>query len=193
MSKRLKNIKRNSGPCLRMMSLLMNAIEEYSRNMKIKIKSLGVDKLTESSLNSGYLYKDLALDLRSDVSFNNQLNKNETLRDFSAIFDIEAVKNSIKTAFLTSPGENLLDPKYGVDIKQYIFEPVDDFTAEIIKEDILSKLPIMEPRIVVNNVEVVGNEDQNQYDIYLTIDVPSLNVYGLSIKSELSSGGYVII
>ena len=95
-------------------------------------------------------------------------------------------------ALLTSPGEKILNPTYGVDLRQYLFEPIDDFTTELIKDDIEIKLPAMEPRIVLKNVNVVADEDNNQYNIELQIDVPSLDVYGLSIKSELASTGYVV-
>jgi len=159
----------------------------------IKIKSLQVDSLVEQSLKKDYLYKDIEFDLTSEVSFNNQLNKQEYLKDLSVLYDIEAIKNSIVTAFLTSPGDKILSPLYGVDLRQYIFEPVDDFTADIIQEDIESKLPRMEPRITVKNVEVIGDEDANSYYINLQIDVPSLDIRGLSIKSELNSVGYTVI
>ena len=161
--------------------------------MAIKIKSLQVDSLVEQSLKKDYLYKDIEFDLTSEVSFNNQLNKQEYLKDLSVLYDIEAIKNSIVTAFLTSPGDKILSPLYGVDLRQYIFEPVDDFTADIIQEDIESKLPRMEPRITVKNVEVIGDEDANSYYINLQIDVPSLDIRGLSIKSELNSVGYTVI
>lgn len=161
--------------------------------MAIKITSLKIDKLSEKSLKGDYLYKDLKFDLETSVSYNTQLNKREFLNDIEALYDIEAVKNSIKTAFLTAPGQKILNPEYGVDLRQYIFEPIDDFTAEIIKDDIESKLPQMEPRITLRNVSVVGDEDNQTYWIELQIDVPSLDIEGLSIKSELNSVGYTIL
>ena len=70
---------------------------------------------------------------------------------------------------------------------------MDEFTAEDIQDDIERKLPRSEPRIVVKNVSVVGDEDAQEYDVALQIDVPSLGVKGLSIKSKLNSTGYSII
>lgn len=160
--------------------------------MAIKIKSLEAPSVSKKALGNGFLYKDLALDLSPSYSYNSQLNRNEVLKDVQAIFDIESVKNSVVNALLTSPGEKILNPTYGVDLRQYLFEPVDDFTTELIKDDIEIKLPAMEPRIVLKNVEVIGDEDNNQYLIELQIDVPSLDVYGLSIKSELAATGYTV-
>jgi phage baseplate assembly protein W len=160
--------------------------------MAIKIKSLEAPPVSKNALEYGFLYKDLSLDLSPSYSYNSQLNRNEVLKDVQAIYDVESVKNSVVNALLTSPGEKILNPTYGVDLRQYLFEPIDDFTTDLIKDDIEIKLPLMEPRIVLKSVNVVADEDNNQYNIELQIDVPSLDVYGLSIKSELASTGYVI-
>lgn len=160
--------------------------------MSIRIKSLKVDPLYEKNIERKYLYKDLGLDLKQEVFFNKQLNKNESLKDLAPIYDIEAIKNSIKNAFLTSPGDKILNPEYGADLRQFIFEPVSLLTEFAIRETILDRLPIMEPRIELVNVVVVGNEDDKSYNITIQINVPSLNIKGLSIISELNSTGYVI-
>lgn len=159
----------------------------------IKIKTLEASPLTIDSLEQKHLYKDIDFDLEPAYSFNNKLNKKEFQKDIQALFDVEAVKNSIVTAFLTAPGQKILNPTYGIDLKRYLFEPVDDFTADIIQDDIQNKLPRMEPRITIENVTVIGDEDAQQYDINLQINIPSLNQYGISIKSELSTSGYTIL
>lgn len=161
--------------------------------MQIKIPSLQASELSRKSLNEDYLYKDLFLDLKPQVYLNRQLNKTQYLKDVEALYDLESVKNSIRTAFLTSPGDKILNPTYGVDLRQYLFEPIDEFTIDIIKDTIMNKLPIMEPRVQLEMVNVYGNEDENTIYIELQINVPSLGVYGLSLKSELNSVGYVIL
>lgn len=161
--------------------------------MNIKIKSIESDALTKRSLERDYLYKDVFLDLRPSVYLNRQLNKKEPLKDIDALYDVEAVKNSIMTALTTSPGDKILTPKYGIDLRRYLFEPIDDFILDIIKDDIETKLPIMEPRVQVVNVDVQGNEDYNEIYITMQINIISLNVYGLSIKSQINSTGYMIL
>jgi phage baseplate assembly protein W len=161
--------------------------------LSIKIKSLGASKLAGLSLDKGYLYKDVEFDLTPSVSFNSQLNRNETLKDIQALYDLEAIKNSIVNCFLTAPGQKILSPLFGIDLRQFLFEGIDDFTSDIIQETIERKLPRMEPRIKVSNVTVIADEDANQYNITLKIDVPSLDIYGVSIRSELNSIGYTIV
>lgn len=161
--------------------------------MAIKIKSLKVGELEEKSMKNDYLYKDLSLDIENAVYYNKQLNKNVKINDIAVIYDVESVKNSIRTALLTTPGENILNPEYGADLRQFIFEPVDKFTTLIIKNLIEDELPRMEPRVQIENVNVVGDEDNNTYYIQMQINVPSLGITGLSIKSELNSTGYTIL
>ncbi len=159
----------------------------------IKIKTLKAPDITIDALDQEFLYKDVAFDLQPTYSYNNVLNRKEYQKDIQAIFDIESVKNSIVTAFTTSPGQKILNPTYGVDLKQYLFEPVDNYIAQIITDDIETKLPRMEPRIKVHDVMVVPDEEQQQYTITFQIDCPSLNVYGVSIRSELKTSGYTIV
>jgi phage baseplate assembly protein W len=161
--------------------------------MAIKIKSLEANSLDKTSLDNGYLYKDLALDLNPAYSYNSQLNRKEFLKDVQASYDVQAIKNSIVNAFLTAPGDKILNPTYGIDLRRFLFEPIDDFTTEIIKDDIQTNLPLMEPRITIDNIFIYPDEEENQYDIELQINVPSLGVYGLNIKSRLNSSGYTVL
>jgi phage baseplate assembly protein W len=161
--------------------------------MKIQIKTLKSEELYDKSLEKGHLYKDIKFDLEPSIAFNSQLNRQEVLKDVAAIYDEEAVKNSIRTAFLTSPGQKILNPTYGIDLSQYLFEPVSFFLADIIEDRIKEELPIHEPRVELENVRVEGDPDNNIYYINLQINIPSLNTYGISVKSELNTSGYSIV
>lgn len=161
--------------------------------MNIKIKSLESSKLERESVKKDYLYKDISFDLEPSFSYNNQLNRRENLKDIQSLYDIEAIKTSISNAFLTTPGQKILNPTFGLDMRQYLFEPIDIYTAEIIQDDIEVRLPLAEPRVKVENVSVVANEDLQEYIIELQINVPSLGIKGLSIKSKLNSTGYTIL
>lgn len=159
----------------------------------IKIDSVAVSKAEETALKRNYLYKDLFLDLKNSYSYNTQLNRKEELKDIAGIYDIESIKNSIANALLTSPGEKILNPLFGIDLRRFIFEPVDIFTTREIRADIEENLPRFEPRVQLEQVEVEALPEQQQYNIQLQINVPTLNVYGLSLRSVLNSNGYNFI
>ena len=45
--------------------------------------------------------------------------------------------------------------------------------------------------IVIEYINVVALIDEMEYDIELNLSVPSLNVYGLSLKTALNNDGYI--
>lgn len=161
--------------------------------MSIKITSLKKSDIDQKSTENGYLYKDINFDLEPQYFFNNQLNRKERLKDVQAIFDVESVKNSISNCFTTSPGQKILNPTFGIDLRRFLFEPINKYTAEVIKDDIINKLPKMEPRISIQNLRILAKPDDNEYEIYLQINIPSLDITGLSIKSKLNTNGYSIL
>ena len=159
----------------------------------IKIDTVSVSKADDNAIKQNYLYKDLFLDVKNSYSYNAQLNRKEELKDVAGLYDIESIKNSIANALLTSPGEKILNPEFGIDLRRFLFEPVDVFTTQEIRADIEENLPNFEPRIELERVDVEALEDEQQYNIQLQINVPSLNVYGLSLRSVLNSNGYNFI
>jgi hypothetical protein len=159
----------------------------------IKLTDISVNSLDNTSLEQGYLYKDLFLDITPSVYYNSQINKKVTLRDVQGSFDEQAIKNSLTNIFLTTPGQKILSPEFGLDLRRYLFEQVNDFNAFQIQDDILNRLPEMEPRVQVINVVVRPIPDQHEYYITLQINIPSLNIYGLSLQSLLNNNGYFVL
>tara|TARA_R100000152_G_C6667067_1_gene104389 strand:- start:181 stop:669 length:489 start_codon:yes stop_codon:yes gene_type:complete len=159
----------------------------------IKIPELSVSKLENISLQNDYLYKDLFLDLETAVYYNRQLNKGQQLRDIKGLFDLESIKNSITNIFLTAPGQKILNPEFGIDLRRHIFEQITPFEEEWIRDDIQRGLPRMEPRIQLENVDVIAKPDENRFDVFLTINVPSLNAYGITLEGRLNNEGYYTV
>ena len=159
----------------------------------IRISDVSVDKRDNAALEGGYLYKDLFLDLEPTVYYNKQLNKQVILKDVQGSYDLQAIKNSIINIFLTSPGQKILNPEFGLDLRRYLFEPVNSSTAYKIKYDINTKLPGQEPRIQIQNVNVDAITDAQEYYIALQINIPSLDAYGRTLKSLLNSNGYYVL
>ena len=135
----------------------------------IKISDVSVDKADDAALNQGYLYKDLFLDIVNRVSYNKQLNRTIEIRDVQGLYDLESIKNSIVNIMMTSPGQKILSPRFGIDLRRYIFEPVSNFTSFEIRSDIKDKLPRFEPRIELEKIGVKANIDNQEYRISLQI------------------------
>lgn len=94
------------------------------------------------------------------------------------LVNVKAVFNSIKNIFSWTPGERILNPEFGSNLKQLLYEGITDFTSEQITAEIRRCISEYEPR--VNVVKIINSSDINdtenntiQIDIIFTI--PSLS------------------
>ena len=161
--------------------------------MNIKLTDLQVSEEEENALAKGYLYKDLMLDLSYKYAYTGTLHKKQKINDIQALYDIEAIKASLRNIFLSSPGDKILNPEFGLDLRQFLFEPVNITYADVIMRRILEDSYEMDERIQFDDVEVIANEDEQEYLITMAISVPTLSVKNLSIKAELSSSNGLTI
>jgi|TARA_R110002020_G_scaffold28212_2_gene90259 phage baseplate assembly protein W len=159
----------------------------------IKLSNLSVDTSDKAALKGGYLYKDLFLghDMNR-VTYNSQYDASNEIRDVQGMYDLLSIENSIKNIFGTIPGQKILSPTFGMDIRNFIFEPVTQFRGRILTGEIGSAIAQQEPRVQNVHVEVTAHEDIQEYSITTTYDIRSLDTYGISLKSVLNSSGHFI-
>jgi len=136
------------------------------------------------------LYKDLKLDLQPNYTQNQQLEKRRERKDIQIAEDLGAIKNSLFNLFTTVPGQKILNPIYGLNLTQYLFVPISTTQAQIIGETIFTGIRKYEPRVNIITINVETDYDNNQYNIYLVLSIPSLNITQISLKGVLSESGY---
>jgi phage baseplate assembly protein W len=142
--------------------------------MAIKLKSL--ERIASSYTEQQYIYKDLFLDLaKTNIKAPGYQIPVPGI-DIKASFDIGAIRNSLQNLFGTTPGERFLFPEYGLDLRRYLFFPVNEGTGEAIRNRINTAINIWEPRVRINNIQVIPEPDNNQYIINIILDIPSLNL-----------------
>ena len=88
----------------------------------------------------------------------------------------EANKNNIINYFLTNPGERPANPLFGGGLRNFIFEQISFENLDFLKEDINTKLQQFFPDVVINEVEVIGNEDQNEVVVNLQYAVSNTGI-----------------
>lgn len=148
---------------------------------------------TNTASKKTYTYKDIHLDLQSNSLINNNLNQTSEVNDFKADYDVEAIKTSLKTLFNTVPGQKLLNPVYGLDLKKFLFEAVSNTNATKLERIIYSEINTFEPRVVTDKVVVVPSPETLEYIITIQLSVPTLNITSLTLKSSLNNSGYNFI
>ena len=107
--------------------------------------------------------------------------RNPFTQDVSQVSNDNAIKQSLKNLVMTQPGEKLFQPQIGSGVRQLLFEPMDGFTADAIRDDILNTVGQHEPRITINNLAVVEQYDANQFNV--TIDY---NIVGQPLVETVS-------
>lgn len=106
--------------------------------------------------------------------------------DIEVLEDEKAVLNSIKNLFSVRKGEVYLNPDYGLPLYRYIAEPLHVSTAERIGEELHSAILKWEPRVTVQDIYVVPNENLYMYHIKINLVITKL-------KKQLSfSGGFSV-
>lgn len=79
--------------------------------------------------------------------------------------DIEA---SLKILLGTTAGERLMFPKYGLNLQEILFDPMNTTAQTLLKDRIRTVLLVYEPRINVLNVEL---DMSHFYDGRLQVDI----------------------
>ena len=161
--------------------------------MAVRLDNLKLTSSEEKSLESGYLYKDVKLDLKSTRFGKPQLYSEQTLKDLDELQDGQAVINSVKNILTTTPGQKLLNPTFGLDFRSYLFEPVNTTTSYFLAQFIYSNLGVQEPRVSLEGISIESIEDQNQYNIEIKYSIPKLDINDLSLNATLNKDGYVLV
>ena len=94
--------------------------------------------------------------------------KHPVTNDIVVSKDASAIKQAIVSLLLTNKGERLMNPKYGSDIRSYLFEPLDYGTAAQIKANIRSTIDRFEPRISVSDIKCYPNFNDNGFDVEMS-------------------------
>lgn len=70
--------------------------------------------------------------------------------------DVDQIKSDLLILLLTQPGERVMLPEFGTDLSKFFFEPNDSSVLDQIREEISRAISTWEPRIAVQNIEVLN-------------------------------------
>tara|TARA_R110000765_G_scaffold13757_2_gene40978 strand:+ start:367 stop:747 length:381 start_codon:yes stop_codon:yes gene_type:complete len=83
----------------------------------------------------------------------------------------QATKQNFKCLILTSPGERIMDPDYGVGLRQFLFEPGTEALKPKITSLIKQKSRKYMPFIKINRIKYdFGTTDRDRYKLSLVIE-----------------------
>jgi phage baseplate assembly protein W len=98
----------------------------------------------------------------------------------------QAVANA-KNLLLTNRGERIMQPDFGCDLRNTLFENITDDLYTKLEDRIRSNFDYWLPYIFINELLIVPGEDQNRIYITLTISLEGNKFDTRSIQLEVNN------
>jgi len=140
------------------------ALTESWRNKEAFIDAQGQNK----SSRSAQLYSDL------DLFFG----QNNKTKDVNIVYDIQAVKRSIRNLVLLNVFDKPFHPEISSGIRGTLFELMTPVTAIILARQVQDVIENFEPRARLVGVRAFPNLDRNEYEV-------SIEFYVVNAPTEL--------
>lgn len=157
------------------------------------MSSINLKELAKVSnlISNQFTYKDIHFDLVQTERFISNSNNIRAIKgkDLQDDTDEAAIRNSIFNILNTRPGQRFLVPQFGCNLLGYVGRPITDQTGQEIGRTIYNAIRVWEPRITIDDVLVVGKPSDNEYDITVTVTIPSLKRTDIKIIGTLTKQG----
>ena len=100
-------------------------------------------------------------------------------RQVKLVKNVEDINQSLNILLSTSLGERVLQPRYGCNLEDFLFDPLNASVIGYIKDLVESAILIYEPRIIAERVEVTaeGSFDiiEGRFTIQVEYSIPGTN------------------
>jgi Bacteriophage baseplate protein W len=95
------------------------------------------------------------------------------------VSDQTDIEESLNILLSTSLGERVMQPRYGCNLTDYLFEPLNSTTIGFIQNLVTNAILYYEPRIVAESIDVTpaGSVDlfEGRFTITITYTIPGTN------------------
>lgn len=140
----------------------------------------------------------------SDISFNSILGIGwsfppEFNREAGTVELVRAeedINQSLNILLSTSLGERVMQPAYGCNLQDYLFEPLNSSVIGFIRNLVTNAILFFEPRIIAEKIEVTAADSfdliQGRFTIMVDYSIPGTNsrfnfVYDYYLNEALKS------
>lgn len=101
----------------------------------------------------------------SDIDLN--FNKHPITKDVTRKVDSNAIIASVKNLVQTNHYERSFRPTLGSNIRALLFEPLDTIIAMTLQKEIQVLINNYEPRVRIDDIQVLIDEEKQSYNVYL--------------------------
>jgi phage baseplate assembly protein W len=85
--------------------------------------------------------------------------------------DAEAIKQAIINLLSTVKGERFFNFSLGSELRNLLFEPLDDATASSIQREVITVIQNYEPRVRLLEITVDSNYEYNGFDVGIQYEI----------------------
>jgi uncharacterized protein len=93
--------------------------------------------------------------------------------------NVEDINQSLNILLSTSLGERVMQPKYGCNLSDYLFESLNSSVIGMIKERVERSILFYEPRIIAEKIEVTTADSfdlvEGKFTITIEYTIPGTN------------------
>jgi phage baseplate assembly protein W len=95
------------------------------------------------------------------------------------VSDVKDIEQSLNILLSTSLGERVMQPRYGCNLTDYVFEPLSSTTIGFIKNLVTNAILYYEPRIITEEINVTAEDSfdllEGRFTITVTYSIPGTN------------------
>ena len=95
----------------------------------------------------------------------------------------DQIKSNLINYLLTNRGERLMQPNFGANLREVVFEQINNQTTDFLKKRIQDGISQNFPQVVVNEILISKNESANLIQITITYNVAN---FGISDEINLT-------
>ncbi len=93
--------------------------------------------------------------------------------------NVEDIKQSLNILLSTSLGERVMQPRYGCNLENYLFDPLNSSVIGYIKDLVENAILIYEPRILAERIDVTTADSfdiiEGRFKIEVEYSIPGTN------------------
>lgn len=98
---------------------------------------------------------------------------NPATGDVSKKYDVNAIKQSVKSLVMTNHYEKPFHPEIGSQVQSLLFEPFSPLLQGMLQQAIINTITNFEPRVRLIDIDVLLNPDN--HTVYITIEFSIVN------------------
>ena len=88
----------------------------------------------------------------------------------------QSIQQNLVHLILTNPGEKVMDSRFGVGIKKYLFNNFSQSASDSIVNGIKSQVMKYMPFLAIEEIKIIESQDYNTLSLFIKYSVPTLSI-----------------